>query len=365
MSEMRRLRQMKTRTAPLERKNPASAVGSGFGVLQVQKNMSRDGLPSRSTSAELLRLFEIPFSTLMSDVSSLQGPTEEYISSRLAAAAGIAEAATVSGANLRESIKLIYSEETLRGLRTGKYGFVADAKTKFRSAVPTDAKRRIVEHPKVEHARSLVNSALFGAALLASVETERQLISINRKLDRLIDLAESERDGRLRGAYESLARNLSLSDPERRARSLERALETLHELSGIFYEGATRTLASIRDPEAKGFIEDVVSWPRSEKRKLEENLASALADFKRLRLCWFLQRLVVSALDDPAELRMVIMHQSESLAEIKESLVQRVRYLNPEGAADLSEQLNRAIGDHREDLVRIGRAIETSRGIGI
>src|ERR1700733_12632909 len=132
---------MKARTDQ-HRKHAARPVSASSGILKVQNNMSRDNLPSPSTSAELLRLFEMPFSILISNASSLQGPTEAYISSRLATAAGIAEAATVSSANLRESINLIYSKETLEGLRTGKYRFVTDTKTKFRSAVPTDAKRR-------------------------------------------------------------------------------------------------------------------------------------------------------------------------------------------------------------------------------
>ena len=305
--------------------------------------MDQDNLPARSTFRNLSRMFELPYSVLKYDACALHGAVEEYIASSLTRAAGLVETATVSSANLRKSLRLIYSERTLKGLQTGEYRFVTDATTKLPSAVPTDAAGRIIEHPKVEHVRSLVNSALFGAALLASVETERQLVSINRKLDRLIDLAETERYGRLRGVYESLARIISLSDRERRTRSLEGALETLHELSGIFLEGATRTLAGVRDPEAKGFIEDILSWPPSERRRLEERLASAFADFRSLRLCWFLQRLVVSALDDPAELRMLLTHQSAALVEIKEAFVPRVHYLDPEGAADLSRQVDRVV----------------------
>ena len=356
---MRRLREVKTLAdSPTRQVKAPSAPASP--PCEGQKQMCDDHLPARSTSSSLLRLFEVPYSKLKSDASCLRGRTEEYISSKFVAAAGLGETVVVTSANLRKSFHLIYSKETLDGLRNGTYRLAINAKTKLPYATATNKLGQLVEHAKIEHVRSLANSILFAAALLASIETERQLVSINQKLDRLIDLAEAERDGRLRGVYESLARILSISDRARRERSLEGALETLHELSGIFFEGATRTLARVRDPDKIGLPETLVSLPGSERKKLKENLGSAFADYKRLRLCWFLQQLVVSASEDSGELGMVIYHQSKALADIRDALVQGVGYLDLQEAADLSSKLDHAIGAHQKELVRIGKAIKAS-----
>jgi hypothetical protein len=185
-------------------------------------------------------------------------------------------------------------------------------------------------------------------------------VAINRKLDRLIDFAETEREGRLRGAYDSLARISAVSDKARRADRLDATLENLHELSGIFFESSIRTLARIQDPEGKGLLEDIFSWPPAERRKLEEGLAAAWLDFRRVHLCWFLQRLIVSELDDPAELRMLVKHHVGGLIEIKESLVGKLRYLDPQGAADLCGQLNHALDAHQEELKQLAAAIDST-----
>lgn len=327
--------------------------------------MSDDGIPAIRPSGDLRRLFEVPFSTLFANPASLEGLVERYVASNFCAIAGLAETATMTGANLRSSLRVVYSEATLKGLRTGKYHFALDAKTGLQSAVPSDAASRIVEHPKFDHVRSLANCAVFGAALLASVETERQLVAINRKLDRLIDFAETEREGRLRGAYDSLARISAMSDRARRADRLDAALENLHELSGIFFESSIRTLARIQNPEGKRLLEDIFSWPPAERRELEGRLASAWLDFRRVRLCWFLQRLIVSELDDPSELRMLVKHHLGGLIEIKESLVGKLRYLDPQGAADLCGQLNRALDAHEEEMNQLAVAIDSTAELSI
>jgi hypothetical protein len=308
-------------------------------------------------------LFEMPFSELINDCSSLYSFIESESARCLSTAAKLVGVSLTNMSNLKGSVRLIYSEGTLEGLRTGKYVFPVNATTKLKSAVPTDRLGRIVEHPKIEHVHSLVNFALLGAALLASIENQRRLAAIEYKLDRVIEMLESDRDGRVRGAYESLARAMSLSDTERYTRALEIALQNLDQVAGSFHEQLIAQIKNIRTPDTKGYIADLFAWPPYERRKLDRELTSAVNNYKKLRFCFFLKQVAAFALNQPAELRVLILHQTAALDEIKSTnFIRSIHFTNPKVAAEFSGELDKTIQCYRNEISEIEYVTKLSAG---
>lgn len=139
-----------------------------------------------------------------------------------------------------DKITIVFSGETLQGIKEGKYYLPIDKKHELPSTVARSRNGKIAELGKARVVKPSLSSKVFNivtvaAHIISDLDTQFQIAEMNKKIDGIYGFLEADRTGEVIGIYHSLQsyfRNNNMLPNDNEA---ERLKEKLDELEGRFF----------------------------------------------------------------------------------------------------------------------------------
>lgn len=195
-----------------------------------------------------------------------------------------------------DKITIVFSGETLQGIKEGKYYLPIDKKYGLPSTNVRDKQGKIIEHGKKQIVKPSLSSKVFNivtvaAHIISDLDTQFQIAEINKKIDGIYGFLEADRTGEVIGIYHSL-QSYFRENNDNEAERLKLKLK-LDELEGRFFSTARERLLKIENPAKSGFTKTTFRRARTNIEGTNRDIGNVFKDLSYMEKCnylnWMLQ----------------------------------------------------------------------------
>ena len=273
--------------------------------------------------------FDQAFAGQESYVGALRSAGEGQVAKLLGLGQQGAKAAKIIHEGSR--LRVVFSKETTKKLRSGALRLPVDKKTGLLRIDARDAKGRIREMGKLRKAGGAgmaLNLVVGAAHVISAADMQARLESIDRKLDQLMSFVRADRLGELRAAYGGIRKALCRRDPGRRDKEIDIWSTELQKLQGRFFQTAQDRLDKIRDPSDIGIWESLTTRQSTAEAELRQALAEVFTDYKAMNFCSLLLELSAAQTSDIEGIPAIRSERRQQLEQVRGQLIEKTAYLD-------------------------------------
>lgn len=228
--------------------------------------------------------------------------------------------------NNEKIVEITFKKGTLEKIRSGKLKLPYDKKTRVLRLDVRNQRGQIKELAglkiKPNHLKKVLNFTLAAAHVISTIDLQKQIEEINKKLNQIIAFQQANRLGQLEGVFNSAKRALRSG----REDDLFQTSRELDKLTGSFHQTAIVKLKSLKDPSKISFIKALLSRQKKAEQELINSAEEVFAEIRSMEFCVFLNVFIQYQLNNPDDCYVLIETLNKNLSSLKPLSMKKLDY---------------------------------------